>query len=301
MPNYLSEGKNRGTLSPLEVKNEDNYFVNESIDNFSIAQSSLRRSVFINISLKEAVITDCDFSYSIFINCYFRGAKFRGCNFTGCKFIEVNFRGATLVDCKLIYTKWKETYIKKESVLSNIPSAPNLAQDLLINLRMNSTSIGEFDDSKYYLNESEKFSRQHSWYIVTHYSDYYKKYTFFQRIKSFIELIRSHLDLRLWGYGERPFALSINGALSVAIFALIFLFKEPSHFGLGTQQPSLINSAIDAIKLSILTFSGNTPSTLPDEVFDRIGYLLTLESLLGVVFIAFLAASLHRKISTRRD
>jgi len=301
MRNYLAEGKKKSTLDPYRVSDEDAYLVNERYDNFKLDKKILKNSVLVNVSLKEAEISNCDFSYSTFINCYFRGAKFRGCNFTGCKFIECNFRSATLLDCKIIYTKWKETYIKREIVLANIPSAPNLAQDLLISLRMNASSIGEYEDSKYFLYQSEKLSRLHLWYIATKYSSYYDKYNGWQRISSLLSLIRSYIEKYLWGYGERPATLCFSGGMIVLGFSFIFLVIEPKHFGLGNATPNLFDSLFEAGKVSVLTFSGNIPSNLPPEVYIKIGTLLTLESLLGIVFIAFLAASLHRKISTRRD
>ena len=301
MRDYLTEGKRKGTLKPYEAPEDDAYIVNELHDKLSLNAKRLRRAVLINISLKEADISDCDFSYSIFINCYFRGAKFRGSNFTGCKFYECNFRSASLIDCKLLYTKWKETYIRKDTVLANLPSYPNVAQELLINLRMNAATIGEYDDAKYYLYQSEALSRTHLLNIIIHYSDYYRKYSVWDRVKAFLSLVRSYMERFFWGYGEKPGTLLVSAAAIVSGFAMIYLAKVPRLFGLSDQNPNVLRAFFDAEKFSVLAFAGNTPHEMLGQQYQSINTLVTIESLFGLVFIAFLAASLHRRISTRRD
>jgi Pentapeptide repeats (8 copies) len=300
MKDYLTEGKKKGSLEPYDVPEDEAYLANEVHDNLCLIRKNLRRGVFINLALKAAEIEECDFSFSIFINCYFRGANFRGCNFTGSKFYECNFRSATLIDCKLLYTKWKETYIGKETVLANLPSYPNVAQELLINLRMNSTSIGEYDDARAYLYESEALSRVHLRNIVTQYSQYYKKYGAWSRTRALFSLLQSYAERFFWGYGEKPGTLLISALAIVSAFSVIYLIKLPLLFGLDSPNPNLLDAFLQAEKLSVLAFSGNTPNSIFSTQYQAISTLLTAESLFGLVFIAFLAASLHRKISTRR-
>lgn len=301
MRDYLTDGKIKGKLKPYDAADSDAYIVNETHDNFCLSQKKLRRAIFINLGLKEADIEECDFSYSMFINCYFRGAKFRGCNFTGCKFYECNFRSASFVDCKLLYSKWKETYIKKDVVLANLPSYPNVAQELLINLRMNATSIGEYDDAKAYLYESESLSRAHLKKIITRYSDYYKKYTLLDRFRALFTLGCSYIDRFFWGYGEKPGTLLISAGVIISMFAAIYLTKAPPLFGINNSNPDILKALFEAEKFSILVFASNIPKTIPKEYYLPLSTLMTVESLFGLVFISFLAATLHRKISTRKD
>lgn len=301
MENYLTEGKSKGSLDPYSLQENNAYLANVVHDNYEMGQKKIRRSVFINVSLKEADIQDCDFSYSVFINCYFRGARFRGCDFTGCKFYECNFRSATMVNCTLIYSKWKETFVKKDTILSNLPSFPNVAQELLVNLRMNATSIGEYDDARSYLYESESLSRTHLKNIIFGYSDYYKKYNFRDRLRSFFSLFISYFERFFWGYGEKPGTLLISAGVIISVFALIYLIKVPALFGVNSAQPDLLASFLAAGEFSILTFASNTPENIPNAEYLKISDIMTIESLFGLVFIAFLAASLHRKISTRKD
>ena len=132
MRDYLTVGKRKGRLKPYRVSTEDACIVNEVHDGFHLKGKNIRRSVIIGVSLKEATIEGCDFFYTIFINCYFRGARFKGNNFTGCKFYECNFRSASIINCQLMYSKWKETYIRKDAVFANLPPYDGVAQELLI-------------------------------------------------------------------------------------------------------------------------------------------------------------------------
>ena len=49
------------------------------------------------------------------------------------------------------------------------------------------------------------------------------------------------------------------------------------------------------------TLKVNSEVVVSRSGYQSINTLVTIESLFGLVFIAFLAASLHRRISTRRD
>ena len=249
----------------------------------------------------KATIEDCDFSYTIFINCYFRGAIFKGCNFTGCKFYECNFRSASLTNCQLMYSKWKETYVKKETILANLPSFDGVAQELLINLRMNASSIGEYEDARYYLYESEALSRAHLRKVILRYSDYYYKYSTWDRVKSLFTLTRSYIEKFFWGYGEKPGTLLLSAFGVITVFAITYLIKAPSLFRGSSQHSNIFDEIIAAEKLSLSVFSGKAPVDLATNIALELNTLFILESLSGIVFIAFLAASLHRKISTRRD
>lgn len=301
MRDYLTAGKRKGSLAPYNASSENAYLINEVHDDYSLKEKSLQRSVLIGVSLKNATIEDCNFSYTIFINCYFRGARFHGCNFTGCKFFDCNFRSASIINCQLLYSKWKETYIKKETILANLPSFDGVAQELLINLRMNASSIGEYDDAKYYLYESEALSRSHLRKIITRYSDYYKKYSAWNRVKAAFTLARSYGEKFFWGYGEKPGTLLVSAFWVITLFAITYLIQEPTFFRSSSPNSNIINEFIAAEKLSFAVFSGNTPTTLASNVAMRLSTLFIFESLFGIIFIAFLAASLHRKISTRRD
>ena len=70
---------------------------------------------------------------------------------------------------------------------------------------------------------------------------------------------------------------------------------------LPEDDSNVLRAFFDAEKFSVLAFAGNTPHEMLGQQYQSINTLVTIESLFGLVFIAFLAASLHRRISTRRD
>ncbi len=290
MHDYLLAGKEPASLDgPAEVPIRDALIVNNDAPEKRLASRTMHRGIWINTSMKEAKFESCDFSHTIFINCYFRGACFTDCTFTGCRFVDCNFSAATLVGCKLTYTRWEKTDIPRTALLDNLPIEANLAQKLLIQLRLNSTSTGEFDDARFYLYEAEARSRQHYKEIFLCRTDYYRrKYrkSAGARIAAALRYARSHADRMIWGYGERPLRLSLNTLLLVFAFGTVYAVVAPVDWWEG-------------IRLSFQAFVN-----LGTSEVDGAGNLsswLVAESFLGVVYIAFLAASLHRRVATRRD
>ena len=288
MNDYLSIGKSRGSLTDIDsIAPRDALIANETPDGFKISGRVVQRSVWVDVSLMQAKVEKCDFSYSTFANCYFRGAHFRGCDFTGCRFIGCNFRSSALEDCNLRYTKWDRTDIPRSTLLGNLPAQPNLAQQVLIQLRLNATSVGEYEDARQFLYEAEKRSRKHFVEVMRCREDYYRrKYsTSLARVAAPFRYLKSLLNKLLWGYGEQPLRLTVNGLLATLVLGLVrALGNEPFDVS-------------EAFRLSVAAFvsapaagAGGAPSMWA-----------LIQSLIGVVYIAFLAASLHRRVSTRRD
>ena len=248
----------------------------------------MHRSVWVNVSMKAAIFNKCDFSYSSFINCYFRGARFDECDFTGCRFLDCNFSSSSMSGCRIPYTRWEKTELQRSTILGNLPSEANLAQKVLIQLRLNATSIGEYDDARYYLYEAEKRSRSHYLEILKCRQDYYRtKYSSIDRVVAPLRFLRSLSNQVLWGYGERPLLLSFWGLILIVVFGLIHASGDDA---IGWWA---------GIQLSLGAFVTVLPVTTQSE--SSLGIWRLLESMLGIAYIAFLAASLHRRVSTRRD
>lgn len=161
------------------------YFANQSRNKLPgknthlINHRNFSKITFANMSFKEAKFRNTDFSYCVFTNCYFRGAKFSDCNFTGAKFYDCNFREADIIESNITYTHWMNTVIKKDALMLSLPTRENEAQDVLISLRKNATSIGEYKDARKLVYSSEHQSRRHNWNKVTGANEYYRdKYGF---------------------------------------------------------------------------------------------------------------------------
>lgn len=107
------------------------------------------------------------------------------------------------------------------------------------------------------------------------------------RVLAALRFLRSWSNHLLWGYGERPLLLSVWGLVLILVFGVIHASGEESV------------DLWSGIKLSLGSFASVVPGVgQPDQ---PLGIWRLLESLLGIVYIAFLAASLHRRVSTRRD
>ena len=290
MDDHLLIGKTQASLADVdEAPEKDAFVANEDHEGLRLRNSVQQRWVWVSVSAKGARFVNCDFSYTTFANCYFRGASFEDCDFTGCRFVDCNFSTATIVGCRLRYTRWDRTEIRKGTLLANLPSEANLAQKVLMQLRLNASSIGEYDDARYYLYEAEKRSRVHFVEIIKCRQDYYRdKYAVsVDRLLAPLRYARSLANHLLWGYGERPLLLSLWGLLLVIGFGVIHAYGEES-IGLWS-----------GIKLSLGSFASVVSGAgQPDQ---PLSIWRLLESLLGIVYIAFLAASLHRRVSTRRD
>ena len=285
----LTVGKLRGSLADIDnVAESDALIASEIIpDDMEMSERVVRRSVWIDVSLMGAKVEGCDFSYSTFVNCYFRGAHFKACNFTGCRFLGCNFRSSVIQDCELLYTKWDGTDIRMSTLLGNLPTHPNQAQEVLIQLRLNATSIGEYEEARQFLYEAEKRSRQHFVEVIRCREHYYrKKYsTSFARLAAPFRYLRSLLNKLLWGYGEQPLRLTVNGLLATLVIGLLRTLEDES------------GDMWEAFRLSVAAFVSAPAS----GVGGAPSMWALMQSLIGLVYIAFLAASLHRRVSTRRD
>lgn len=311
MPKYMIDttlaGKEKIDLKSIKSRTRtsyhDYYFANEVSDgkSFKLKDKSLYGATFANLSLKNAVFKDINFSYSVFNNCYFRGAQFTNCNFTGCKFIDCNFMKAGMIGCDLQYSHWKRTTIGKDLVLTNLPAYENIAQALLINMRINAISMGEYDDARCFVYESEKQSRRHNLKKFKANEEYYriKKYTTDERFIALLKYLQSHTERIFWGYGEKILNLVLTAAGIIFIFAIVYFLK--GHVFFLANHNSIMGGFIESFKLSLAVFTSlgfiNVDASLRNHLYNW----FLLEAPFGLVFISFLAASLHRKISMRRD
>lgn len=292
MNDYLLIGKKRGRLREAEnLPARDAFFANDDEPGLELQNRTVQRAIWVNVSTRESKFVKCDFSYTMFVNCYFRGALFYDCDFTGCRFVDCNFGSSSMHSCKLRYSRWERTEIARGTLLDNLPAEGNLAQKLLIQLRLNAASVGEYDDARYYLYEAEKRSREHFLEIIKCRKDYYrKKYAYSaERLLAPFRYASSLTNYALWGYGERPLKLSLNGLLLILVFGVVHALADDSI------------SLWAGVRMSFSAFVSVVPSVGVGSVPAAVTGWQLAESLLGIVYIAFLAASLHRRVATRRD
>lgn len=116
------------------------YFKTRSYESCSIAASrnkDFRHAQLTRVSGKNATFVGFDFRYAELNECYFHGAAFESCNFTGAKIRRCNFRTATFRNCTFDYVTIEETPLDYRQFARQLPSRPNVAQEILQALRRN--------------------------------------------------------------------------------------------------------------------------------------------------------------------
>ena len=137
------------------------YFKTRIFDRCSIIDaetSNFQHAIMTHASGKGATFSKFDFRYAELEDCYFHGATFENCDFTGVKIRRCNFRNATFSVCKFNYLTIEETPIDYRQITTQLPSWPNVAQEILQALRRNAVTLGEMKAVR-----KITVRRQHQW------------------------------------------------------------------------------------------------------------------------------------------
>lgn len=210
------------------------YFKTRIFDRCSIIEaetSNFQHAVLTHASGKGATFSEFDFRYAELEDCYFHGATFEKCDFTGAKIRRCNFRNATFSDCKFNYLTIEETPIDYRQITTQLPSWPNVAQEILQALRRNAVTLGEMKAvRKITLLEVEQ-EREHVRRALRREEAYYvKKYsTNTDKLRLWIRRIVLWLSSMLWGHGEKISRLLISCIASIAILSLVSTVADISN------------------------------------------------------------------------
>ncbi len=170
---------------------------------------------FINVSFMQSIICEC----------HFRKSTFRNCDFTGANISNTNFQGADFIGCTFDYTTFTGTHINTIPLRRNLPNRENLKVQLAKSLRLNYTSIGDYDGVNFAINIEIAATLEHLKKAAFSKEAYYRgktEFSGFGRLlhgaKYFYYLF---LDL-LWGNGEKPLRMFISIPLLLTLLSLIF-------------------------------------------------------------------------------
>ena len=179
----------------------------------------------------------------------------------------------------------------------NLPSEPNLREELARNLSLESSRLGLSREARRYRIAEINAHEEHLWAATWGKSQWYKDhFDTIARIMAFSERVGSLLNRWLWGYGERAFVLVRNLLILVIIVfpALFYFFKDQLTHVSGRQ--------IELLDIFLFSLENLVPADVSSGV--NASSLMTrllagLESLFGVVAVALFAAyifrwSLHR-------
>lgn len=287
-------GKKMCSLSSLPSNDENILVADENGEGSVHEDITLKRSMFLRLGLQKAHFRRSVLRHSIFQDCYCRAAKFEDVDFTGCHFKECNLHKASFVGCKLWYVRFTRCNLSYDEILSVVPSEPSIAIRLLRSLRQNAIEMGEGEYADRILRrqiEAEKKELgERFWARSTYYRDRFDRA---ERIWSGLSFLGLTAGGWLWGHGLQMWSIVRTGVILVLVFAMIFYRAGEFSFADNGTTPL---SMWEAIYISVSTFA-----TLGYGDFTPTGSITRLfcaiESLFGIVFLGFLAASVYRRLA----
>jgi uncharacterized protein YjbI with pentapeptide repeats len=271
-------------------------FSDQQQDNFKKSQATITASSFIRLGMKEAVFKDCSFTQSNFEDSYFRKAVFKNVCFTGSSFRFCNFDKASFQTCDFRYCNFFHCKLPKDEIISCLPPEPNLRRDLARNLRANYEMIGDKKSADTFMDIEIQAYEDELKAIFFSKTDYYKNhYNLLNQILAGAKFLVSNLSGKFWGYGHRVGRLILSYIFTTCVLSLITYFGKIKFFVSSNSVPRQL-TFWESINMGFCeTVSASSPSFVPSTLG---GQLITLSaSLLGILFLALLAATLYRRIA----
>lgn len=197
----------------------------ESVKGENCSQQHYVRVFAVNI-----IFTEVSFKQSIFEQCYFRNCTFVRCDFIGAEFQSCNLRGAKFDGCTFNYSTWNSTILEQRFLSECLPSEENLARDLVQELRVNFSEIGNYPAVNAASSIEVKLSGTHLYKAAFSKESYYRsKYKGFDRAWMALKYIGwKFLDL-LWGNGESISKVLISASIFLLMLSIFNSFlNDPS-------------------------------------------------------------------------
>ena len=276
---------------------EDRLFAAQRLDGSKVTRKRFHHCTFANISFKDVELTGCEFLDCAFIGCYFRKSQIRDCRFPGSKFLGCEFPRVSVQSCDFRYTSFDGCLIPFSEMEYNLPSEPNLQQELTATLAHASEMLGFTKEARAYRLQSIKAQESHLWAAVRSSSSWYRDhYQGVRRWGALVSLLASKINGLLWGYGERWGVLLRNLILlTFVIFpALLWVFRD----GLHAQGQSSVGIG-DIMWLSISTILPGASTSNVGAISTAIKAILTAEVFSGIVIASLFVTFIFRTIVRR--
>jgi hypothetical protein len=276
---------------------KDRLFVAQRLDDTTMVDRRFYHCTFANISFKDVELKKCEFLDCAFLNCYFRRSQMHDCKFVGCKFYGCEFPKISVQACDFKYSRFSGCVIPYAEMEHNLPSEPNLREELTGILAHASEMLGLTKEARGYRLQSIYARENHLWAAVRAASSWYKDhYPGMRRFGALFMFLVSKANGILWGYGERWVVLLRNLLLMTFGFfpLLLWIFRKglqssgQSYIGigdilwlsLGTMLP--VNGITEVVATSALT-----RTILAAEVFCGI--------VIAGLFVTFLFRAVVRR------
>jgi len=226
------------TLEHKKKRHED-FEILEDVSN-----EDFSKTVFCRIFAVNKVFTDVVFKQCVIDNCYFRNCKFIRCDFTGAEFNGNNFRGAQFEGCKFNYSTWEKSVLDDDFLDSCLPSEENMARDLVQELRVNFSQIGNYPAVNKAASLEVKLTGVHLYKSAYSRESYYRsKYKGIKRLGEIFKHLKwKFLDV-LWGNGESILRVVVSSLITVILISLTNYFLCGGSF-------------FETVKISFLAFLG---------------------------------------------
>ena len=242
---------------------------------------------------KKLKFQNCVFSYGILQRCYFHEAVFEKCKFIGTRFIGCNFRSARFIDCEFQYSTFAECILPLDTVLQNLPYPPNQRRDMLRSLRVNAVSVGDYEGENNLISRELRASRDHHKNVFTNSNTYYRKYTLWDRVKSFLSYVALVAEDLAWGYGMSPLRLLLLTLIITALFGYGLADDYPKSGEHFVVSDALIFGVKQSI-LGLLDFSLVTKSLL-----EAHSLIFAIIAALRFVLIGLFVTVIYRRYARR--
>jgi len=246
-----------------------------------VTKEDFSREIFLRVFAVDIVFKDIKFKQCIFDQCYFRNCKFIRCDFSGSEFKSSNFRGTQFDGCKFIYTTWEKTLIEDNFLDYCLPSQENLARDLVQELRVNFSQIGNYPAVNRASSIEVKLTGIHLYKSAYSNESYYRlKHKGLDRLSKAFDHFKWKLLDFLWGNGESIFRVLVSASFIIFLFSII-------------SSNSNEASWFDNFQSSFLSFWGLAPTvTIPS-------YIITCLVITRFTFFGLFMAILVKRLARR--
>lgn len=275
------------------------YFKPRRYERCSIRNTKIKdfkNSELISASGKGGRFEGVDFRYSDMENCYFHEAHFENCNFTGVKMRRCNFRTATFNNCRFEYITIDETPIDYRQVVKQLPSWPNVAQEILQALRRNAVTLGETKEVRELTLLEVEQEREHLRRARKRQESYYdRKYgSFRDQFRVRLKSLTLWLSGIIWGHGEKLINLVASCFFFVAVLSC-FSAARDVYLNPTISFLTVVDRAWQYFKVNSLEVLGVPLTTAQSQPIEVLATLYAIKIVFGGMFVVYIFRSISRR------
>jgi hypothetical protein len=263
---------------------------NESIENVKLKFSSLVR-----LAMKGAKVKNGDFLQCVFDEVYARHALFENVNFSGSYFKNCNFSNSTFYHCDLSFCKFEKCDLPYKSIMSCLPSEPNIRRELARSLKVNYQGLGNKKIADIFLDIEIEANEQELMAIFKSSETYYKqRYDWGQRFSSLFEWGWLKAAGLVWGYGHRILRLIISYLVLMSSLSILLALSHSSFKEVSTG----ITKSLTYSESFIVVYGESIKYPYDFSAIGTFAHVIIfIVRLFGIIYLGLFGATLYRRIS----